>query len=76
MIAMKHQVGGNHYLKMKIQPWEIVDALQLDFYTGNVLKYILRRKGNRIDDLEKAIHYLTKMIELERQRGIASDMEE
>jgi hypothetical protein len=50
---------------MALQPWDIVDALDLGFYEGNVLKYLLRRKGNRVEDLRKAIHYLERMIELE-----------
>ncbi len=69
MDSLKQQVGGNHYKIMKIQVWEIVDALGLDYYTGNVLKYILRKKTNRIEDLEKAKHYIDHMIELEKARG-------
>ena len=68
MESLKKQVGGNHYEKLPLQPWEIIDALQLDFYAGNVLKYILRKKDNRIEDLEKARHYLDKMIELEKEK--------
>ena len=30
---------------------------------GNVLKYLLRDKGNKKEDLEKAVHYLEKIIE-------------
>lgn len=61
--VMKKQVGGNHY-KKKIQPWDIVDTYELNFYEGGALKYILRRKDpmKRIEDLEKAIHYLEKEI--------------
>ncbi len=62
--ALKKQVGGEHYNKETIQPWHIIDSHQLDFYEGNAIKYILRRKGDRVEDLEKAIHYLERKIEL------------
>jgi hypothetical protein len=59
MGSRDRQVGGTHYQKA-IQPWDIIDAYDLDFYEGNALKYLLRRKNNRAEDLEKAIHYLEK----------------
>jgi len=62
------QIGGNHYLTMGIQPWQIIDANDLNFYEGCVIKYILRKKDNRIEDLQKAIHVLEHMILLERQK--------
>ena len=57
------QVGGSHYKKHSIQPWDIIDEYGLGFYEGNVLKYLLRDKGNKREDLEKAVHYLEKMLE-------------
>ena len=63
--ATEKQIGGDHYLKHTIQPWEIIDDYMLDFYEGNVLKYLLRTKGDRVEDLQKAKHYLEKLIELE-----------
>lgn len=56
------QVGGNHYVKHCIQPWDIIDEYNLDYYEGCVLKYLLRDKDNRKQDLEKAIHCLEKII--------------
>ena len=57
------QVGGNHYAKYKIQPFDIIDEYNLDFYEGNALKYILRYKdkGGK-KDLEKAMHYIETII--------------
>ena len=63
MNTLKRQVGGNHYKDMKIQPWQIIDAHNLDFYEGCVIKYILRRKTNREEDLKKAIHCIEHIIE-------------
>lgn len=64
------QVGGTHYHDMPISPFAIIDAFKLGFYDGNVLKYLLRagRKPgvSRMEDLEKAEHYLAEMIERER----------
>lgn len=57
------QVGGSHYKKHSIQPWDIIDEYGLGFYEGNVLKYLLRDKGNKREDLEKAAHYLEKVLE-------------
>lgn len=65
--ALKRQVGGEHYNKNVIQPWHIIDSHNLDFYEGNAIKYILRRKGDRVEDLQKAIHYLERKIELEQE---------
>ena len=62
------QVGGDHYEKHSIQPWDIIDEYNLDFYTGNIIKYLLRDKGAKLEDLKKAQHYLTKLITLHEQR--------
>ncbi len=56
------QVGGDHYVKHGIQPWDIIDEYKCNYYIGNALKYILRNKTNKIEDLRKAIHYLEKEI--------------
>lgn len=58
------QVGGDHYLGKPMQPWDIIEAWDLDFWEGNCLKYLLRRKPgtDRVTDLQKAQHYLAKCI--------------
>lgn len=65
--ARLSQVGGDHYRKFKIQPWDIIDEYDLSFYAGNALKYLLRagRKGSKVEDLKKARHYLDRLIEIE-----------
>jgi len=63
MAAKDRQVGGDHYQR-RIQPWDVIDEYGLDYYEGNAIKYILRWKGDRVEDLKKAIHYLEKEIEL------------
>ena len=68
MALNQKQVGGNHYCKHSIQPWDIIDEWGLNFYEGNILKYLLRRKGDRLEDLQKIAHYVEKMIELEKNK--------
>jgi len=63
------QVGGIHYTEMPIQPWEIIERNSLNYWEGNVLKYLLRYKyKNGIEDLEKAKHYLEFLIEYTQRR--------
>lgn len=64
--VMSRQVAGSHY-KRAIQPWEIIDEWELCYYSGNVLKYLLRYKyKNGVEDLEKAKHYLEYLIKKEK----------
>jgi hypothetical protein len=69
MSSRERQVGGDHYKQKAIQPWDIITEYHLDFFEGNVLKYLLRRKGDRLEDLKKAQHYLERKIELEEANG-------
>jgi len=55
-----------HYQSDKgIEVIDVIDAFQLNFYLGNAIKYILRagKKGNREEDLQKAIWYLMRELE-------------
>lgn len=57
------QVGGEHYVKYAIQPFDIIDCYGLSFYEGSALKYLLRhRDKNGVEDLKKARHYLDVLI--------------
>jgi hypothetical protein len=57
------QVGGRHYFNA-IQPWDIIRAWDLNYWEGNIVKYALRHKGKgKVEDLEKARHYLDYLIE-------------
>lgn len=63
------QVGGNHYVNKAIQPWDFIISNNLGFLEGNIIKYITRYKTkNGVQDLEKGLHYLRKLIE-EEKRG-------
>jgi hypothetical protein len=57
------QVGGNHYESKSIQPIEYIEANNLDFCEGNVVKYVTRYKDkNGVEDLRKAEWYLKRLI--------------
>lgn len=61
------QIGGNHYKKYgTFQPWDVIGGWGLGFLDGNVVKYVARfRNKGGIEDLQKAKHYLDKLIEVE-----------
>jgi hypothetical protein len=64
--ANKRQVDGNHYVKHgNLQHWDIVVRYAIPYLPGNCTKYLFRWKDkNGIKDLEKALHYLEKMLEV------------
>lgn len=63
MSANDKQVGGEHY-KGAIQPWDFIVSNELGYLEGNVVKYVSRyKKKNGLQYLEKAKHYLEKLIE-------------
>lgn len=66
MSALSNQVGGNHYKKYKIQPLEFCYHNNIPAIEANVIKYVVRhRDKNGKQDLEKAIHLIQSLIELE-----------
>lgn len=63
--VMSRQVGGNHY-KRACQPWEIIEEWELNYWAGNIIKYVLRYPHkNGVEDLKKAQHYLEYLIKKE-----------
>lgn len=68
--ANEVQVGGDHYRRQAIQPWDYIAANGLDFFQGAVVKYISRWKTkDGIKDLEKCLHFLQKYIEVSKSMG-------
>jgi hypothetical protein len=67
MAANDTQEGGNHYSKFgALQHWDIVHHFKLDYFQGQITKYVLRWKDKGgIQDLKKAQHFLQKYIELQ-----------
>lgn len=69
--ADERQVGGKHYKATNPaqEHWNLVQAYDWDYFTAQVIKYMMRwRKKNGLQDLEKARHFLDKLIEIERER--------
>jgi hypothetical protein len=68
MSANDEQVGGTHYKDKSIQPWDYIAANNIGYFEGNIIKYVSRwqSKGG-VDDLNKAAHYLKKLIELQKR---------
>lgn len=70
MSSGEMQVGGDHYVTKLVQPWDAMKAWMsheefAGFLRGNVIKYIARYKDKGgLDDLQKARHYLDKLIEI------------
>ena len=53
-----------HYKSGGMESIEIIEAFQLGFCLGNVIKYVLRsgKKGDALEDLKKARWYLDREI--------------
>jgi hypothetical protein len=53
-----------HYVTDKVEVIDVIEAFDLDFYLGSVLKYVLRhnRKGKPLEDLRKAAWFLARKI--------------
>ena len=63
--ANEGQIGGSHYKKLTIQPWDYIASNNLGYLEGNVVKYVSRWKDKGgVEDLKKAQHYLAKLIEV------------
>ena len=67
MKATDKQEGGSHYADRAIQPVQYIHANEMDFMTGNIIKYATRwrYKGQALSDLRKVIHYAELLIEAE-----------
>ena len=63
--ANDEQVAGNHY-KSAVQHWDYAAwFFGTGYFKGQITKYIYRwRKKGGVQDLEKAAHFLRKLIEL------------
>lgn len=54
-----------HYTKGGVDTWDFIAIKELDFFEGNIVKYVVRwREKGGVQDLEKALAYLKKMIEM------------
>lgn len=71
MPANDTQIGGDHYRKHKIQPWDaylewLGEEAFIGYLRGNIFSYLIRYKDKGgVDDLKKARHDLDRLIEIE-----------
>ena len=63
--------GPSYYQRGTYQVWDFIRDQGLNFHLGNAIKYICRAgyKTSKIEDLEKAIHYLEN--ELHHEENIS-----
>ena len=70
MKADQMQVGGTHYKDMGVQPWEVMEAVLtreefIGFLKGNIVKYSMRQGRKDSDDVNKCLHYIKKLKEVQ-----------
>jgi len=74
MAARERQVGGDHYEKLEIQPWDALEEWMshdefCGYLRGSALTYMVRyRDKGGVEDLKKARHTLDRLIEVEESR--------
>ena len=62
--ANELQYGGDHYKTAGPQHWDVIDQYGYPYLEGCATKYLLRHhKKNGREDLQKAHHFVIKIIE-------------
>jgi len=68
--ANDRQIGGDHYMTMGVEPWDVVDTWPIEqrigYYKGNAIKYLMRlgAKDEPLQEAEKGAHYIQKLVEV------------
>jgi len=64
--------GPDYYQRGSVDVWDFIRQQELNFHLGNAIKYICRAgyKDSKIQDLEKAIHYLQNEVTHEENISI------
>ena len=68
--ARDTQVAGDHYKKMGVEPWDVVDTWPLEqrigAYRHGALKYLMRMgsKDQSAQEIAKGKHYMEKLLEV------------
>jgi hypothetical protein len=58
-----NNIDPNHYARFPIQPLTFITKNKLEFWQGNIIKYIMRYDAkNGLEDLKKARRYLDEKI--------------
>ena len=73
MPAKNTQIGGDHYMNMAVEPWDVVNSWpieqQIGYHRGNAIKYLMRlgTKDAAVQEAKKAAHYVNKLVEVLNQ---------
>jgi len=72
MTDTTNDTGPTYYKRGSIQVWDFVRDQNLNFHLGNVIKYVCRAgyKEDDIEDLSKALHYLSNEIEFRTSQRV------
>ena len=63
----KDNINPTYYVGSKIQVSDFISEFKLDYFSGNIIKYVVRHKfKNGLEDLKKARWYLDKLISQHR----------
>ena len=73
MTASNQSYGPQYYKRGSIEVWDFIRDQSLNYHLGNAIKYICRAgyKDDPIEDLKKAIHYLTNELEHVRRTNLS-----
>ena len=69
MATTSDPIGPTYYKRGSTDVWDFIREQGLNFHLGNAIKYIARagyKNTSKIEDLEKAIHYLTNELHHEK----------
>lgn len=59
---MSDKINPSYYRK-KIEVSDFIDEYDLNYFEGNIIKYVVRHKSkNGLEDLQKAKWYLERLI--------------
>ena len=70
MVKSKDKINPEYYIGTKIQVSDFIHEFNLDYFQGNIVKYVVRHKQkNGIEDYEKALHCIELLIEQAKEHG-------
>ena len=77
MANTTNETGPKYYRRGSIQVWDFIRDKELNFHLGNVIKYVCRAgfKDDDIEDLSKALHYLSNEIEFRTSQRVQSSIQ-
>ena len=61
-----NKISPKHYQRGNIEVWDFISDQDLDYFSGNVIKYVCRagHKDDELTDLKKTKAYIDKKIQL------------